>query len=262
MEPILPLSHYIMTHQAPDFLIVGAQKAGTTSLYNCLKQHPSVLPARKKEIHYFSQFYHKGLPWYLDHFPSRDTHQLSGEASPFYLFHPQSARRIAETYPDIRIIILLRDPVERAISHYHQQYRRDHEKLPMLEAFEQEPQRIAKAWEKLLRDEKTSASKLQQCSYLKRGEYLPQLLRYETHFPIQQLHLLESRQFFTEPQTSLSGLFQFLHIDPDFVPKDLWPRKPGHYSDTDPAVLDYLRDYYRPHNEALYKHLGRRFDWQ
>lgn len=251
-----------MTHQAPDFLIIGAQKAGTTSLYNCLKQHPDVLPARKKEIHYFSQFYRKGLPWYLEHFPLRQDRQLSGEASPFYLFHPQSARRIAETYPHIKIIILLRDPVERAISHYHQQYRRGHEKLSMLEAFQQEPKRINKAWEKLLRDEQTSASKLQQCSYLKRGEYLPQLLRYEACFPKQQIYLLESRHFFEQPETSLGKLFQFLHISQHFMPQDLWPRKPGLYTDTDPAMLEYLQSYYRLHNEALYAHLGLRFDWQ
>lgn len=251
-----------MTHQAPDFLIVGAQKAGTTSLYNVLKQHPAVLPARKKEIHYFSQFYRKGLPWYLEHFPLREDHQLSGEASPFYLFHPQSARRIAETYPDIKIIILLRDPVERAISHYHQQYRRGHEKLSMLEAFQHEPKRITKGWEKLLRDEQTSASKLQQCSYLKRGEYLAQLLRYEMHFPASQIYLMESRDFFDETLPCLRRLYEFLQIDLDFVPQDLWPRKPGHYAETDPTALDYLRVYYHPHNEALYRHLGRRFDWQ
>lgn len=251
-----------MTHQAPDFLIVGAQKAGTTSLYNCLKQHPAVLPARKKEIHYFSQFYRKGLPWYLEHFPKRENHQLSGEASPFYLFHPQSARRIAETYPDIKIIIILRDPVERAISHYDQQYRRGHEKLPMLQAFEEEAKRIAKGWEKLLRDEKTSASKLQQCSYLKRGEYLAQLQRYESYFPAAQIYLMESRDFFDHPLPSLRKLYEFLLIDPDFVAGDLWPRKPGHYNNIDTTALEYLRAYYCPHNEALYTHLGKRFDWQ
>jgi len=251
-----------MTHQAPDFLIIGAQKAGTTSLYNCLKQHPAVLPARKKEIHYFSQFYRKGLPWYLEHFPQREDHQLSGEASPFYLFHPQSARRIAETYPDIKIVIILRDPVERAISHYDQQHRRGHEKLPMLQAFLEEPHRIAKVWEKVLRDEQTSVSKLQQCSYLKRGEYLAQLQCYETYFPAKQIHLMESREFFDHPLPSLSKLYTFLQIDPGFVPKDLWPRKPGHYTETDSTVLDFLRAHFRSHNEALFDHLGKRFNWQ
>lgn len=251
-----------MFHQAPDFLIIGAQKAGTTSLYNCLKQHPAVSAVRKKEIHFFSQHYRKGLPWYLDHFPLREDSILSGEASPFYLFHPQSARRIAETYPHIKLIIMLRDPVERAISHYHQQYRRGHEKLPMMEAFQQEENRIARGWEKLLRDEQTSAGKLQQYSYLKRGEYLPQLLRYEALFPTSQIHLLESSEFFHAPVPTLRKLFEFLQITSDFVPSDLWPRKPGQYQDTDAAALHFLRQHYDPHNEALYTHLGRRFHWQ
>jgi hypothetical protein len=251
-----------MSHQAPDFVIIGAQKAGTTSLYNCLKQHPSVLPASKKEIHYFSRFYHKGLPWYLEHFPLREDTLLSGEASPFYLLHPQSARRIADTYPEIKIILILRDPVERAISHYHQQYRRGHEPLPMLEAFQSESDRIRETWKKLLKNQKVSAIKVQKFSYLKRGEYLEQLQRYESCFAREQIHLMESRTFFFHPRHALSRLFHFLGIDPNFMPADLWPRKPGNYESIDPEVLDFLRSYYRPFNQALFQHIGEEFDWQ
>lgn len=250
-----------MTHRAPDFLIIGAQKAGTTSLYNCLKQHPEVSAANTKEVHYFSRFYARGLNWYLQQFPEREDGQLSGEASPFYFLHPQSARRIAETFPRIKLVLILRDPVERAISHYHQQKRRGHETLDMLSAFQNESQRIDQAWQRLLRDERISGIKVQQFAYLKRGEYLEQLLRYRQYFPEQQIHLMESHAFFEAPYPNLAQLFAFLGIDPAFKPTDLWPRKPGNYQKVDPAVLDYLRTHYRPHNEALYQHLGKRFSW-
>ncbi len=250
-----------MQHQAPDFLIVGTQKGGTSSLYNCLNQHPDILAANKKEIHYFSMYYNRGADWYLGHFPKRDDNQLSGEASPFYLFHPQSAKRIAATFPQIKIIIMLRNPVHRAISHYHQQYRREHEKLTMKEAFEQEPQRIKAGWKKMLNDEQVSGSKVQQCSYLKRGEYLEQVERYEVHFPAEQIYLSSSEAFFSDPAAELQKIFTFLTLDNSFVPEDLWPRKPGNYGDTEPEMIDFLTDYFKPHNEALFAHLGRQFDW-
>jgi hypothetical protein len=248
-------------HRAPEFLIVGAQKAGTTSFYNGLKQHPDILPATTKEIHYFSQYFNKGLDWYLQHFPEREAGKLSGEASPFYLFHPHAAARIASQLPEVKILILLRNPVERAISHYHQQFRRHHETLAMMEAFQAEHQRIARAWQRLLDGKQASGVKVQQCSYLKRGEYLEQLLRYEQHFPPPQICLLESREFFETPQQSLGKAFEFLGVDPAFQPADLWPRKPGNYDSADPQVLAFLRDYFAPHNEALFRHLGYRFSW-
>ena len=252
---------WVMTHQAPDFIIVGAQKAGTTSLYNCLKQHPEIVPASKKEIQYFSQFYNKGYDWYLQHFKLRDDNLQSGEASPFYLFHPHAAARIAQALPEVRIIVLLRNPVQRAISHYHQQARRGHEKLTMFEAFINEERRIAKPWQKLLNNEQVSGVKIQQCSYLKRGLYLEQLLRYEAHFPPAQIHLVDSDVFFTNTVGALQALHRFLGIREDFTPADQWPRKPGNYRDTDPAILDWLQHYFAAPNEALFQHLGRRFDW-
>jgi len=255
------MSHQETHHRTPEFLIVGAQKAGTTSLYNCLKQHPDILPATTKEIHYFSQHFNKGLDWYLQHFPLREMRKISGEASPFYLFHPHSAKRIASELPDIKIIILLRNPAQRAISHYHQQARRHHEKLSMMDAFQQEDARIENAWNKLLAGKQISGMKIQQCSYLKRGLYLEQIQRYETYFPAEQICLLESSHFFDHPQDFLGKVFRFLNVDPHFSPTDLWPRKPGNYESVEPEVLAFLHQYFEAHNEALFEHLGYRFNW-
>jgi len=253
----------IMTmHRAPEFLIVGAQKAGTTSFYTALRQHPDIVAASTKEIHYFSQHFKKGLAWYLNHFPEREQGKISGEASPFYLFHPHAAARIASEMPDVKIIILLRDPVERAISHYHQQFRRGHETLAMMEAFTTENQRIGAAWKRLQDGKQVSGIKIQQCSYLKRGEYLEQLVRYEQHFPPEQILLLDSREFFEAPFDVLAKTFRFLGVDAGFRPNDLWPRKPGNYADTDAEVLAFLRTHFAPLNEALFRHLGHRYDWQ
>lgn len=248
-------------HQQPNFIIVGTQKGGTSSLYSCLTQHPSVMPASKKEIHYFSQYYHQGMDWYLEHFPVRPNSMLSGEASPYYLFHPLAAERIAKDFPHIKIIIMLRNPAQRAISHYHQQARRKHEKLSMLEAFTNEEQRIAKSWQRLLDGDNLHGATVQQCSYLKRGQYLEQLLRFEKHFPSEQIHLLESEQFFSQPLDTLSAVFEFLQIDSTFTPPDLWPRKPGNYEKIDEDITCFLENYFKGPNQALFQYLGQEFNW-
>ena len=108
----------------PDFLILGAQRCGTTSLYNYLAQHPSVGPlVLEKGAHYFSTNYDKSLAWYRSHFPMKwraaaerrhGRPFVTGEGSPYYLFHPLAAQRVAKTLPHVKLLVMLRDPVERA----------------------------------------------------------------------------------------------------------------------------------------------------
>jgi len=248
-------------NRGPDFIIVGTQKGGTSSLFNCLKQHPDILPASKKEIHYFSQYFDQSMDWYLEHFPERPEGAISGEASPYYLFHPLAAERIAQDFPLCKIIIILRNPTQRAISHYHQQARRGHETLSMAEAFKTEKQRIAKGWQRLLQGESLEGSKVQQCSYMTRGEYLEQILRFEKHFPKQQMLIIESEEFFTQPYPTLNNVFHFLGVDDSFKPADLWPRKPGNYEETPRDIRDYLDHYFSSHNKALFEHLQQTFAW-
>src|SRR5581483_4847486 len=109
----------------PDFVILGTQRGGTTSLYRWLVSHPDVAPAMKKEVHYFDDHYHHGLRWYRAHFPVRRAGRITGESSPYMLFHPLAPERAAADLPDrTRFIVLLREPAESAISQYWQWRRR------------------------------------------------------------------------------------------------------------------------------------------
>ena len=115
-------------HALPDFLILGAQKAGTTSLFVHLQKFPQVVAPSTKELHFFSEgrwpgtYADQGLGWYRSQFPLRaelrDASAITGEATPRYLFEPLALRRAARHLPDSRWIIVLRDPVERALSQY------------------------------------------------------------------------------------------------------------------------------------------------
>ena len=148
----------------PDYLIVGAQRAGTTTLQKHLFLHPDVMPpGRVKGVHFFDTNFGRSPLWYRSHFPTtraraRAEHGtghpvVTGEASPYYLFHPQCASRIADIIPEARIVMLLRDPVARAYSHYLHEERRGFEDLPLEEALAAEPSRLAGDEAKLLADD-------------------------------------------------------------------------------------------------------------
>ena len=102
----------------PDFLGIGTQKGGTTYLHGLLQEHPQVFLAHPKELHYFSLHHGRHVGWYADHFADASTGQRCGEVTPYYLFHPLAAERIHAAIPNVKLVVLLRDPVERALSQY------------------------------------------------------------------------------------------------------------------------------------------------
>ena len=146
----------------PDFVIIGAQKSGTTSLYDFVVRHPDIAPAAKKEMHYFSRRYGLGELWYRSNFPTnlsrrnfyKKTNQrrLSGEASPTYIFYPAVPSRMKKILPDVKLIVLLRNPVDRAYSQYHHTMRANKETLPFEKAIEAEEERCAGERERLVKD--------------------------------------------------------------------------------------------------------------
>jgi hypothetical protein len=127
----------------PNYLIIGAQKAGTSSLFNYLSMHPQVKNSYKKEVHYFDKNYDKPINWYKQYFPFKfgvNDKTMIGEATPNYLYHPFVAGRIKKTIPDVKMIVLLRNPVERVISQYFQAVRKNNEKRPLMQSLLEEEQ--------------------------------------------------------------------------------------------------------------------------
>jgi hypothetical protein len=171
----------------PDFLIVGAQRCGTTSLFRGLAEHPSVVPPlMHKGVHFFDtpDAYARGVRWYRGHFPLRTIadrrargRAITGEASPYYMFHPLGAERIAAALPAARLIVLLRDPVERAFSAYKQETARGFETETFEHALELEPKRLSGEIERLATDPDYYSFAHQHHAYLARGEYATQLER-------------------------------------------------------------------------------------
>jgi hypothetical protein len=245
----------------PGFLIIGAQKSGTTSLFAALSQHPGCRMPRKKEIHYFDNNYHLGFGWYLSYFPfRRDDGAITGEASPYYLFHPEAAGRAAAQLPDARLIAMLRDPVDRAYSHYQMQRRRGIEGCATFaEALEQEQERL-RGREELLRDPRVRSLAHQKRSYFSRGLYAGQLRRWLAVYPRSSLLVLRSEDFFEDPRGQLGRVCAFLGLDGGFE-ADLTPRFAAGYPEMDATVRGRLRGLYRREMESLRELVGEEIRW-
>ena len=177
----------------PDFVVGGVQKGGTTSLYRYLGQHPRVLECQRKEVGYFSDLYAQGEAWYSSQFPSlrrrlrRSLRErgrvLIGEATPYYLFHPHAPQRLRDYSPNVRIVFLLRDPVERAFSHHGYHSKLGEESLSFEDAVDAEEERLAGEFEKMQANPEYNSQAYKLYSYLARGLYAEQLERWLALFP-------------------------------------------------------------------------------
>ena len=243
----------------PAFIIAGAQKAGTTSLHSWLAAHPQLLPPFEKEVHFFdhAKRYGGGELGYRAYFPRRNEltdGRMTFETSPLYLFHPEAPARIAGMLPDVRLIVLLRNPVERAISHYFHTVARGGETLPLDEALAAEEQRLAAA--------SPDSADFRRFSYKARGCYAEQLQRLFLHLPAERVLILESEAMFADPDTALQRVARFIGTDVSGMPADLRARNVGKRgAGVDENVYAALSDYFRPHNERLRELLGRDFSW-
>jgi hypothetical protein len=257
----------------PSFLIVGAQRCGTTSMSRTLGEHPAVFPAvLQEEVHYFDNAYRRGRAWYRCHFPllatARRTTRPAGlspvtfESSPYYMFHPWAPERIARDLPGVRLIVLLRNPVERAYSAHAHEAAHGFEDEPFERALELESARLDGQAERLAADPSYFSYSHQHHAYRARGQYAEQLERLEKHFGRERLHVVDSGDFFADPKTAYDEVLSFLGLPnrgyPDFRQRNARPRS----APMPASVRSSLEEHYRPHDEALAAWLGREPSWR
>lgn len=219
---------------APDFLIIGAQKGGTTSLYSYLTQHPNVFPAVRKEVHYFESpaSRARGERWYRSFFPTeafltakkrRLGTALTGEATT-YMPYPQIPRMLHAIHPDARLIFLLRNPAERAFSHY-MHVRRSYpgaEPLDFGDDIRREAERIQPDVDAIARDEWHDDVTYRAFSYVRSGMYAEHVKNWIEFFPTDRMYINESERFFERPDKVLGEICDFLGLPPaefDFAEK-------------------------------------------
>jgi Sulfotransferase domain len=248
----------------PSALIIGAQKGGTTSLFSYLLEHPRVLPPLTKEVHYFDFNYARGLRWYRGNFPY--AHRLRGgsltlEGSPYYLVHPLVPARVAQLLPGIKLIAVLRNPVDRALSHYQHEVRGGRESLSFDEALDRESERLAGEEARLEQDPDYYSYNHHRYSYVRRGLYLEQLRRWARYFPRSQMLVLQSERLFRDPAGTTALVQEFLglephplHVERPFRQREYDRKLPG-------GRRAQLAAFFEPHNRELFQWLGQEFDW-
>jgi hypothetical protein len=254
----------------PDFVIIGAQRCGTTSLYNYVADHPEVASAFMKETHFFDLHFAQGSGWYRAHFPTA-VHRLAvqrllrrrlvvGEATPYYLFYPHAARRVREAVPNAKLIVLLRNPIDRAYSHFHHEVSMGVEKASFEEAIAREEAVLPEETARVLADERYRSFAHFHYSYAARGLYADQLELWARLFGRDQLLTIKSEDFYADPATVVEQVFRFLDL-PAWTSGTYRKYNLAQYANMEQATRERLDAFFRPHNQKLYDLLGVDFGW-
>lgn len=234
---------------APDFLIIGVTKGGTTSLYDYLIQHPNILGAKRKELNFFNRprMLRKGMSYYNSRFPVKNNSKdLIGEATPFYFHDKRCAQRISEACPNTKLILILRNPVKRAVSHYY---------------FFNKKQ-WSRKWYDLSFEAAIRASRINKREIIDQGYYFDICMHWLKYFPREQIHIIILEDLEKNPELEVNKVFNFLGLS-NFTINSYLPKNQGKYTNGSitPESIKALEELYKPHNKKLENFLRRILPW-
>jgi len=250
----------------PDFIIIGTARSGSTSLYYNICQHPCVLSAAYDELGFFDSNFHLGLNWYRSLFPTifskwivkqKKQFAITGEDTPFYIWNPLVAKRILKIIPNIKLIVLFRNPVDRAYSNYHLGVRAGSEKLSFEDAIQMELKKLDKINDEIEQDvDKYTTPR----SYIAKGFYADQLKVWLELFSSEQLMIVSTEDLESNPQKTLDRIYNFLKIPKNhkLIPEK---QKIASYPKMKNKTREFLIDLYKKNNAELFTMIGQKFDW-
>jgi hypothetical protein len=253
----------------PGFIVVGAQRAGTTTLYRVLSEHPSVVrPTVSKGIGYFDVHYSRGMRWYRGHFPlvwwarrKAGPHAVAFESSGYYLFHPLAAQRIAADLPGVRLVVMVRDPVERAYSAHKHELARGFETEPFDKALDLEESRLAGEEERMVSDPSYRSFEHRHHAYLARGRYSEQITRLQAAVGEHRVFIVDADRFFADPQAEFERLRTWLGL-PEWRPEHVEQTNARPGVPLSPELRGRLCRHFEPYDEALARQMGRLPSWR
>lgn len=247
--------------QLPSLIVIGAMRSGTSSMFKALVTHPGVIGSLRKEVHYFDANFHQPPDWYFRHFPtvSDAAGRMTCEATPSYLFHPSAATRMQSLLPDVKLVALLRHPVERTLSHFHHQRVRGEESRPIREALfapesDQDPVEVA------AKHGGDFPHKFRSHAYVARSRYAPQLRRWFDAYGRNRFLIMVSEEYFADPAAGLGRVIAFAGLPP-LPPQPARIYNAGTRRDPDPELSAELWETFRESNAELEDLLGRPLPW-
>jgi len=258
-------------HTLPNYLIIGAAKCGTSSLHEYLMQHPCVGKVLTKQLHFFDRYFERGPNWYkvclpftwkkfyVEQFLKKNF--ATGEATAHYINHPLAPKRVQEILPNVKIIVMLRNPIDRAYSHYQMEFNNKNEELSFEDAIVEEPKRIEGEKEKLERDTSYFSKNYPHRAYLDGSKYVEQLEKWLEYFPLEQFYFISTEDF----NNNTSKIYHDTLVYLDLPKHDLLEYKKlreRKYVKMNPDTRKKLSEYFKPYNERLYSLIGKNFNWE
>ena len=250
----------------PDFFVIGPGRTGTTSLYHYLDQHPSLSKSAYDELGFFDVNFHLGLYWYRSLFPSiftkfriklKTNFFMTYDVTPSYVRRPWNAKRIKKLFPDSKLIIVLRNPVDKTYSHYYLS-KQSGETRTFEEVIEEDMDDVLK-WNIQSRDDNYFATKVEK-SKLARGFYVEQLPIWFDEFSKDQILIISSEDLASKTKNTMNDIFRFLNL-PEYEIQNIEKVNISKYSKMNPKTRKNLITFFKPYNEQLYQFLNRKFDW-
>ena len=241
----------------PKFLIIGGVRCGTTSLYYDICKHPSVEKAAYDEIGFFDDNYHLGIDWYRSMFPTEKKMNkiqketgfcVTGEDTPFYIWNKSAIEKIKNLIPEIKLIVILRNPVDRAYSNYHLSVREGNENRSFKDAIRNDIKFIN--YKKHNHEELTNFDFKK--SYIAKGLYYDQLINWFNTFDKKQISIVFTEDLRDNPEDTMQTIFKFLQL-PFFSIKKYEKQKMSDYNDMEKEIRMELSRYYESYNEQLFE---------
>lgn len=244
----------------PSFIIIGEARCGTTSLFNYICQNSKVIQPHKKEIHFFDYKFDKKKSWYKSFFPFVKEGKITGEATPYYFSHPKAASRLKEMYPDIKLILLLRNPIDRAISSFYKQRDLKIENIESIEeAIDLEQERIKNSMDNMLKNNDYDFNH-KNYAYVNRGLYYDNLKRWQSLFDKDQMLIFEFDELYGNIEVSYDRVISFLGLDKE--ERSFKHFNKGTYNNVDVEFRAKLGNFFEESNQKLYKLLKSNYNWK
>ena len=252
----------------PDFLVIGAKRCGTTSLFYHLPEHPCISKSPHDNMGFFNDNFHLGVNWYKSFFPTIFTRNkiksefgnfLAFDVTTTYMEEESTANNVYQTKPNMKIIVILRNPVDRAYSQYRLNLREKAEKRSFEDAMEENMNELNK--ESHERYEIKPKFSAEENNYLKKGLYAQQLRHWLNIFPMESMLILSMEEFESNQQAIYNKIFEFLNIS-QFEVKNTEKMEKGNYPQMKSETRSLLLDYFRSHNNELFKLINKKFEWE